>query len=95
MRDDYDSPWKDVIDSFFRRMMEFLFPHVAEGIDWSYGYESLDKEFQKIILDAKVGRRHVDKLMKVRLLSGDYAIILIHVEVQVQRDKEFPERMFI
>ncbi len=43
MRDDYDSPWKDVIDSF----------------------------------------------------CGDYAIVLIHVEVQAQRDKEFPERMFI
>ncbi len=95
MRDDYDSPWKDVIGDFFREMMEFLFPHVAEGIDWSYGYESLDKEFQKIIRDSKVGRRHVDKLMKVRLLSGDYAILLIHVEVQVQRDKEFSERMFI
>ncbi len=67
MRNDYDSPCKDMIVGSFREMMEFLFPYEAENIDWSAGYESLDKEFQKIVCDADV-RKHVDNLIQVVLL---------------------------
>jgi len=35
--DDYDSPWKDILEAYFREFTEFFFPEVAEGIDWKRG----------------------------------------------------------
>lgn len=45
---EYDSPWKDVIERFFPQFMLFFFPQAYAAIDWSRGYTFLDKEFQKI-----------------------------------------------
>ena len=46
--DQYDSPWKDIIEQYFPDFMSFFFPKAAEEIDWSRGYEFLDKELQKV-----------------------------------------------
>ncbi len=47
-----------------------------------------------LVREAAVGRRYVDKLFKVWLKDGAEAWVLIHVEIQSQRDEEFPERMY-
>jgi hypothetical protein len=44
--DDYDSPWKKILEAYFREFVVFFFPAAAEGIDWSRGYVFLDKELQ-------------------------------------------------
>ena len=54
---DHDSPWKEVLDLFFEAAMEFFFPSAYDQIDWSRGFEFLDKELQKITADAALGRR--------------------------------------
>ena len=64
-------------------------------IDWRAGYEFLDKELQKITLDAALGRRMVDKLVRVQLQDGREQWVLVHVEVQMQPAIGFPERMFV
>jgi hypothetical protein len=46
--------------------MEFFFPKVAADIDWSKGYEFLDKELQKVVRKADSTRGTVDKLVKLR-----------------------------
>ena len=92
--DDFDSPWKDALEYFFQQFLAFFFLDIHDDIEWSKGYQSLDKEFQQIIRRAKVGKRLADKLFKVWLLSGEEKWILIHVEVQGDRESEFPERMF-
>jgi hypothetical protein len=51
-------------------------------IDWSRGFEFLDKELRKITADTAVGRRLVDKLVKVWLKSGEEVWALVHVEIQ-------------
>ena len=51
-------------------------------IDWSQGYEFLDKELQQVVRDAEMGRRWADKLVKVRLKTGIEAFLYIHIEVQ-------------
>lgn len=43
-RNDYDSPWKETLECFFQSFLEFCLPEAAAAIDWSRGYESLDKE---------------------------------------------------
>jgi hypothetical protein len=92
---DFDSPWKEALEEFFPAFVTFFFPQVFAAIDWSRGYESLDKELQQVVREAAVGRRYADKLFKVWLQDGHEAWILIHVEVQSQRDDDFPERMFV
>src|SRR5690242_12044536 len=92
---DYDSPWKEALDRFFERCIAFFFPHIHADIDWTRGYEMLDKELQPIVRGAKYGRRYVDKLVKVYLKDGQERWILIHVEVQARREGDFPERIHV
>lgn len=92
---DYDSPWKDVIEQFFVEFMQFFFLRIYKQIDWNQGFVFLDKELQKITRDAEATRNTVDKLVKVFLLGGQEIWILVHIEVQGQREAGFAGRMFI
>ncbi len=92
---DYDSPWKEALDQYFELFMAFFYPLAHADIAWDCGYEMLDKELQKIVPQAELGRRLVDKLVKVWLKSGEENWILIHVEVQTWRESEFPKRMYV
>ena len=95
MADDYDSPWKEALDGYFEAFLALLFPEVHAQVDWSRGYESLDTEFQQIVGDADVGRKYVDKLVKVWTAAGVECWVLIHVEVQTAREEGFPQRMYV
>jgi hypothetical protein len=68
--EDIDSPWKDALHHYLRAFLAFFFADIHADIDWSRGYESLDKEFQQIVRRAKVGKRLADKLFKVWLRDG-------------------------
>ncbi|BAT55279.1 hypothetical protein NOS3756_42580 [Nostoc sp. NIES-3756] len=88
---DYDSPWKEVIELYFPRFLEFFFTQAYAEIDWT---RPLDNELQQLEPDAEIGRRLVDKVAKVWLLDGEEAWVLVHVEVQGQYDSQFAERMY-
>jgi hypothetical protein len=92
---DFDSPWKDILDLLFVEFMAFFFSDAYAAIDWGRGHEYLDKELQKITADADLGRRTVDKLVKVYLRNGAELWVLVHVEVQMQPEGDFAERMFV
>jgi hypothetical protein len=92
---DYDSPWKDALDRYFQAFLALFFPYIHADIDWSRGYEALDKEFQQLVPDAEVGRRYVDKLFKVWRRDGSEQWVLIHIEVQTSPDPKFGRRMFV
>ena len=92
---DYDSPWKEVLERYFKEFMAFFFPVAYAGIDWKKGYEFLDKELQQIVRDAELGRRLVDKLVKVYTTEGKETWVVVHVEVQGQKETDFARRMFV
>lgn len=92
---DYDSPWKEILDDYFEDFMAFFFPVAYDAIDWARGLEFLDKELQKITADAAVGKRFVDKLAKVWRKNGAELWVLIHVEVQGNRETGFELRIFV
>lgn len=92
---EYDSPWKNIIEQFFPDFMEFFFPQINEQIDWTLNYEFLDQELQKVVRESLTKTRRVDKLVKVSLKNGKEQLLYIHIEVQSQKDDDFPERMFI
>ncbi|BAY90942.1 MULTISPECIES: hypothetical protein [unclassified Tolypothrix] len=91
---DYDSPWKEIIELYFKSFLEFFFTQAYDAIDWTRPYEFLDTELQQLEPDAEIGRRFVDKVAKVWLLDGEEAWVLVHVEVQGQYDSQFAERMY-
>lgn len=93
---DYDSPWKTVLERFFPAFLEFFFPAAhAAGIDWPQGYTFLDKELQKVVRDAELGRRWADALARVTGRDGGEDWVLVHVEVQGENQVEFAQRMFV
>lgn len=94
-RADSDSPWKEILERYFKEFMEFFFPTAYEGIDWARGHEFLDKELQKIVRKAEVGRKVVDKLVKVFTTDGTETWVVVHVEVQGQYEADFAKRMFV
>ncbi|MCC2667685.1 MAG: hypothetical protein K0Q72_156 [Armatimonadetes bacterium] len=93
--DEYDSPWKEAVERYFPSFLAFYFPLAYQGIDWSRGYEFLDKELQQVVRDAELGTRLADKLVKVWRKDGEETWVLIHLEVQGQVDPHFAERMFV
>ena len=95
MATDFDSPWKEAIDVYLEQCFELLFPAAHSDIDWTNRPVALDKELQQIAHDAKLGRRYVDKLYEVRLKRGGIRRVLLHLELQVWREAEFEERMFV
>ena len=92
---EFDTPWKDAIERYFEEFIAFFFPQAHAEIDWTKDVEFLDKELQQIVRDAELGKRLVDKLVKLYLHSGEEAWVLVHIEVQNQEESDFAERMFV
>lgn len=92
---EFDSPWKAGLEQYFQAFVEYCFPEIYSYIDWSRGYESMDKELEQVVRDAELGKRLADKLFKVWLTNGTTTWILIHVEVQGQQESDFAERIYV
>ena len=95
LKDNYDSPWKEAVEHYFPEFIAFYFPDAYAEIDWSKEYLFLDQELRAVVQDAELGKRFVDKLVRVTLQNGDENWIYIHIEVQGTRQAEFAERMFV
>ena len=91
----YDDTWKEAIGEYLELFLLFFYPKIHQQIDWSKKPISLDKELEQITASSQTEKRYADKLFQVWLLNGEIICILIHIEVQSQYDKHFPQRMFI
>jgi hypothetical protein len=91
---DYDGGWKEVLEHYFRSFLELCFPAASAEIDWNAPFEFLDKELEEVVRDADLGKQRADKLVKVQRLDGVAEWVLVHVEVQAQRDPDLPLRMY-
>ena len=92
--DEYDTPWKEILEAYFKDFLAFFLPVAHDGIDWQREYEFLDTELARITREAESGDRRVDKLVKVWQLNGDERWVLIHVEIQGDRKTNFAARMY-
>ena len=93
--DDYDSPWKEAIETCFPEFLAFYFPRVHTAIDWQHTPVFLDKELRATVRDAESGKLYVDKLVRVVGRSGRSLCLYIHIEIQGTRQRIFAERMFV
>ena len=94
VNDDYDSPWKEVLEHAFPEFMAFYFPDAHRQIDWVRGHDFHDTELRQVVRDAELGRRYADILARVTLWGGQQRWVYVHVEVQGQADSDFARRMF-
>ena len=94
-RDEFDSPWKEILEAYFQDFMQFFFPQIHNDIDWSRGYDFLDQELRQVVRDAELGKRLTDKLVKVWKLGGEETWVLAHIEIQSQEESNFSDRMFV
>ena len=96
VRQDYDGAWKASLETYFEEFLALLFPDIHAEVDWSKGYSFLNNELAQIAVDAKTGRRYLDKLVKVHYLDGTEEWLLIHIEVQSSPEPQgvFARRMF-
>lgn len=92
---EYDSPWKEGLSYYLPQGLQLFFPHIYEDIDWSKNYEFLNKELEKIIREAELGKRLADCLVKVYRKNGAEAWVLLHIELQGDRETNFSERMYV
>lgn len=91
---EFDTAWKQALEWFFEPFLAFFFPAAHADIDWSREPVFLDKELQQVVPEAESGQGTVDKLVKVFTPDGAEAWVLVHVEVQSQRDSDFARRMY-
>jgi hypothetical protein len=48
--DDYDRPWKEGMEQYFKELMQFFFPDIAREIAWDKGQLNEDiEDFRKTL----------------------------------------------
>ena len=95
---DFDALWKDFITEFLAETTQATLPDLWELVDWSVNPEFLEQEFINTLrgkFKIKDKRKHTDKLVKLRLLTGEDHYILFHIEVQGALELLFGKRMFM
>ncbi len=94
-RSDYDGPWKDATEQFFREFLELNDPELADLVDWSVTPVFRSQELRRFGAHALRGPHHVDHLIELRLRAAPAVARLVHMELQAQTQygDEFPERM--
>ncbi len=91
---EYDVAWKATLETFLQPCLVLAFPALADQIDWSVPPRFLDTELHEIVRDSESGPMRVDKLVEVVRRDGATELLLVHIEVQAQRDDDLPRRMF-
>ena len=91
---DFDGAWKEALEQYLEAFLALCFPQAHADINWTHAPVFLESELQQVAPDERRGKQRVDKLIRVVLLNGEDAWVLIHVEIQSQRDTDFAERMF-
>jgi hypothetical protein len=90
-----DILWKGILEGTFDDFLRFFFPNADSIFDMERGFEFLDKELEQLYPNQdKPKQRYVDKLVKVFTKDNTEKWILVHIEVQGYKDKDFGERMF-
>jgi hypothetical protein len=90
---EFDHTWKLILDELLKETIAFFQSDVYALINRGKPIISWDKELQKLAYDSVGSDKSADKLLQVSLLSGQAALLLIHVEVQQLPQSGFTRRM--
>ena len=93
LRIQYDRNWKQVVTELIDPFIAFFLPDLYAEIDWGFPPEFLEKELYKTQI-LKKNKRELDKLVKVKLKSGEEKWIFIHIEFQTNGAANIGMRMY-
>lgn len=88
-----DQLWKSIIEDLWESFLWFFFPEYASLVDFNRQPEFLDKELANLTPPGRNRGRVADKLIKIWLLNGMEAWVLVHVEIQGKPQTDFARRM--
>ena len=87
----HDQLFKELLQAFFKEFLELFYPAVAARLDFS----RLTFPDKEVFTDLPEGSlRQLDLVAQAYTLEGEPELLLVHVEVQSSRDREFARRMF-
>ena len=87
----HDQYWKTILRIFIREYMELFFPEQAKRLDFKV-VRNVDKQ---LFTDLPEGRmREPDIVVEVRSLDDDAEIIVIHIEIERNKNRDIPRRMW-
>jgi hypothetical protein len=95
---DLDAIWKQFITDFIDDCVAFIRPDLHEAVDWSFAPVFLEQELLNALkgkFKIKNKRKFTDKLVKLRLKTGEDHYILLHAEAQHELEEDFNKRMYI
>lgn len=93
-KDQFDGPWKEILEGQLSQFVAFFVPEAWDEIDWERKPVALNTELRRSRRQAATPDRRADNLFKVFLKSGDEQFVVIHIEVQSGVDGNLAERMF-
>ena len=83
--------WNVALEESLRPFFALCFPDIEATVDWSREVVFLDADLEALERDGLTVRPNVDKL--IRAFAQDGTQILLHVEILIQPDSGFAERM--
>lgn len=95
---DQDNTWKNYITKNIFDCLASLHPQLYAAIDKSVPPEFLEQELNNFLKGKyKVSgkEKKMDKLVKLRLLTGEDYYIFVHIEIQDKLEDDFPKRIYI
>lgn len=90
----FDRTWKDGIEDLFEDFLLFFVPELHAKVNFQMKYSFLDKELLEMYLKGEDETKYPDKLIEIQLKDNQKKWVYVHVEVQGDNKKGFPERMF-
>ena len=87
----HDQLFKELLREFFREFLELFWPDAAARLS----FEKLKFLSSELFTDFPEGSlREADIVAQVETVGGEPELLLIHVEVQAERESDFGARMF-
>jgi hypothetical protein len=91
----YDAPWKEALNVYLDQFLLFAFETIHASIDWNVPVENKEQDLPHLYPDSEAPGRVADKLFRVKLKNTrQFVWVMVHVEVQVTSEQDFPHRMF-
>ncbi len=94
---DQDNAWKNYVEKNVYDCIAVTNPKLYVELDKTFTPEFLEQEMTNMMLGKykiKGKEKKTDKLVKLRLLTGEYCFIYVHFEFQDRLYDDFPERIF-
>lgn len=89
----YDLPWKAVLTHAFHPFMDFYFPEFSTHIDCTQRPRFRDKELPGFGIGTAPDLRVADMLVEIVMRDGRPQRLLLHIEIQTQRDAALARRV--